>query len=216
MEIRSEILQNNLEFFYNKNHSFFSDSTLLSRFAPIKKNSVMLELCSGCGYIAFEIADKGLCKQITTVEIMPEAVELQNKTIAHNALENFTAINCDLKDYNAKYKVDCVVCNPPYFKMGSGFCSPKEIKAAARHEVMCNFDDVVSAAKRNLKTGGSFTFSMVPTRLNDVFETLHKNRMRIKRLGFCRHKPLEAPWLMLVDARYERNCETEILEDIFF
>ncbi len=214
MELRSEQLKNGIEFFYNKQYSFFTDSTLLARFAPIKKHSLMLELCSGCGYISFEIADKNLCKTITTVEIMKEAVELQQKTIKQNNLSNFIALNCDLKDYNGKHKQDCVVCNPPYFKIDSGFCSPKEVKATARHEVMCSFDDIAAAASRNLKTGGSFSFCMVPTRLNDVTESLHKYRLRIKRLALCRHSIGEKPWLMLIDARYERNCETEIVEDV--
>ena len=64
-------------------------------------------------------------------------------------------------------KFDIIVSNPPYFKKDEGRISPLEIRALARHEILCNMNDVLFSIERNLKNSGT-AFLLYPE--NRLFE----------------------------------------------
>ena len=43
---------------------------------------------------------------------------------------------------------DVVTCNPPYMEGNHGLKNPEDAKAIARHEVLCNLEDVIREAAR--------------------------------------------------------------------
>ena len=55
--------------------------------------------------------------------------------------------NMDVRSYEGD-PVDLVLCNPPYFPLGSGSVSPDPLKAAARHECAGGLSDLVRAGAR--------------------------------------------------------------------
>ena len=55
-------------------------------------------------------------------------------------------------------------------------------KAIARHEVLCNLEDVVSQASRVLKDRGRFYMVHRPHRLAEIICTLREHRLEPKRI----------------------------------
>ena len=53
---------------------------------------------------------------------------------------------------------DVVTSNPPYMIGQHGLRNPDMPKAIARHEVLCNLEDVVSQASKVLKERGRFLY----------------------------------------------------------
>ena len=78
--------------------------------------------------------------------------------------------------------VDVVTSNPPYMKDLHGLKNPDDSKAIARHEVMCNLQDVCRAAARLLRSGGRFYMVHRPQRLPEIITELKKVRLEPKRI----------------------------------
>lgn len=88
-------------------------------------------------------------KEIYGIEIMPEAVELFDRSVAENNLsDRIKPVLCDLKDPQGvpREYFDIVTVNPPYWKKGSGEERLSDVQAAARHEILCNIDDVMKTS----------------------------------------------------------------------
>ena len=59
----------------------------------------------------------------------------------------------DVYKRQAPASFDVVTSNPPYMTGGHGLVNPDVEKAAARHEVLCTLEDVVSAAAKLVRSG---------------------------------------------------------------
>ncbi|MBR1724371.1 MAG: methyltransferase [Ruminococcus sp.] len=131
--------------------------------------------------------------------IEPEGTELMNITIQENGLQNFNAVNADLREWRAEHEVDVITCNPPYFAESAGYRS--QTAATARHELLCSIEDVCAAAKRSLKYGGRLCVCNRPERLADIICAMREHGIEPKRVRFVSKNPDCAPWLTLVEGR---------------
>ena len=118
--------------------------------------------------------------QITyAVDIQESAINQLRLGLDKSETKGIVPICADLKELweNAPLgQLDLVTCNPPYKAANSGFESEINSQRIARHEIMCNIDDVCKAASKLLKYGG--------------------------RLCMCnRPNPNEAPWLFLIEGK---------------
>ena len=124
-----------------KKHAFrFGvDAVLLANFVKVRKNAKVVDLCTGTGIIPFILAGKTAASNITGVEIQEEFVDMANRSIKYNNLEEkIRFINGDLKDIELIKridKVDIVTVNPPYKLQNSGLVSINDKEAIARHEI---------------------------------------------------------------------------------
>lgn len=98
-------------------------------------------------------------------------------------------------------QLDLVICNPPYKAANAGFESEINAQRIARHEIMCNIDDVCRAASKLLKYGGRFCLCNRPERLSDVIFAMKKNDIEPKRIRFVSKNPNESPWLFLIEGK---------------
>lgn len=76
------------------------------------------EFGSGPGYIGFSLLAHGLCKRLTLIDINPKAIELCNKTIKENHLEDRVTVyvsDC-FDNVPLSEKWDLVVSNPPHYE----------------------------------------------------------------------------------------------------
>ena len=109
----------------SKGFCFGIDAVLLSDFAKnIRKNSVVLDLCTGTGIVAILLEAKTDAKKIYAVEIQNEIADMAKRSIDLNGQsEKIEIINDDLKNidkYFEKESIDAITVNPPYKKTGSG------------------------------------------------------------------------------------------------
>lgn len=199
---------NNIKIYVSENHRFGTDAFLLADFARALPNHKVCDLCTGCGIIPLILCRNRPPKKIYGVEIDPEGAALFQKSVDENQLTGKVFSVCgDLKDIPAgnlslptEY-FDIVTVNPPYSKNGSGAQSKNPTTAAARHELLCDINDVTAAAARLLKYGGSLKICQLPSRLADVICAMREHGIEPKIVTPVTKKKGDAPWLILVSGK---------------
>lgn len=206
-----EIINGNLKICVSPEHKFGTDAFLLSDFAQVRRKDKCVDLGTGCGIIPLlwfrEIEN---APQVAYgVDIQPQAIEQMHETVKECQLEDrLIPINSDLKDLSNDLPADSftlVTCNPPYKATNTGILNEADAHTIARHEILCNINDVCAAASRLLKFGGRLCICQRPERLLDTLEAMRKNKIEPKRLRFVQKKGDTAPWLFLVEGKKGSN-----------
>lgn len=182
---------------------FGVDAVLLANYAKIKKNSVVVDLCSGTGIIPFILAGKTDAECITGVEIQEEMVEMACRSVEYNDLEDKVKfVHGDLKNINVLKnlpKADIVTVNPPYKLEKSGIISTNDKTAISRHEICCNLEDVIKASKFILKDNGKLFMVHRPERIADIFCLMRKHKIEPKSVKLVYPNTKKPPNIVLVE-----------------
>lgn len=184
---------------------FGVDAVLLANFAKVKKNASVIDLCTGTGIVPFILAGKTNAKNITGIEIQEEFVEMAERSVEFNNLEervNF--INGDLKNLallKKLPKVDVLTVNPPYKLQNSGIINLNDKNAIARHEICCTLEDVVIASRILLKDNGRMYMVHRPDRLVDIVTLMRKHKIEPKRIRMVHPSAGKAPNIVLVEGQ---------------
>lgn len=210
---RFEQISDNIFVCVSNEHIFGTDAFLLSYFCEAKRNDIVCELGTGCGIISQILCTKNAPKKIYAVDIQENAIEQLKKGIEKSGLsENIVPVLADLKQITCKNGLkreiildengfDLVICNPPYKKAKSGIVNPDDSKAIARHEIMCDINDVCACASRLLKYGGRLCLCQRPERLADVICAMRNNDIEPKKLRFVSKDKESEAWLFLIEGR---------------
>ncbi|AGF59289.1 tRNA1(Val) (adenine(37)-N6)-methyltransferase [Clostridium saccharoperbutylacetonicum] len=184
---------------------FGIDAVLLSDFAQVKKKHEVMDLCTGTGIIPFLIYGKYNPKSVYGLEIQEEMVDMAKRSVKLNSLEEKVSfINEDLKniEYLKKLKkFDVITVNPPYKLNNAGIINPNDKLAIARHEILCNLEDVIYAARILLKDNGRLFMIHRPERLADIFTIMRKYKIEPKRVKMIHPKIGKAPNIVLVEGQ---------------
>lgn len=146
-------------------------------------------------------------KMAYAVDIQAEAIALLRMSVEENELSGkIVPILADLTKKEElltipRESVDMVTVNPPYFKADSGAERLSPAQAAARHEILCNLEQVIEAAAMLLKYGGSLKICHIPERLTDLLCLMRKYGIEPKVIRFAHNKPEGKPYLVLVSGR---------------
>ena len=208
-----KIIQNPKAFCYGV------DSVLLSDFAKkIKTGASVLDLGAGNGIIGLLLCGKTNLKKMIGIEIQQDVCEMANRSIKLNNLENkFKIINGDIKNIKnlvEKESFDTVVSNPPYKRTNSGIVNESETKLIARHEILCNLDDVFNAAFYALKDNGKMYVIHRPERIVDLLETMRKYKIEPKNIRFIQPKQSKKPSMVMVKGVKYGNSFVEVEKPI--
>ena len=205
--MRTEAFQlGKIKMYVSDDHRFGTDAFLLAYYAGVKPDSIVCDLCTGCGIIPLIFCKNVKPHLIYAVDIQEEAIELLSKTVAENGLENTVQpILADLRNMPqtlmAYETVDIVTANPPYMTSGSGYEKLAKPQAIARHELMCTVDDVCHTAGQLLKYGGLLKMCHRPERLSDVINSMRENKIEPKSITFVHNSILDKPRLFLVTGK---------------
>lgn len=184
---------------------FGIDAVLLANFANVKSKHTVIDLCTGTGIVPLIIKGKRKPKKITGVEIQREFVEMANRTKAINSFEDdINFIEGDLKDetlIKSLEKADVVTVNPPYKLHNAGILNPLDKLSIARHEVMCNLEDVIKASRKLLKDNGRLYMIHRPERLADIFTLMRKYKIEPKRVRMIHPNTKKAANIVLVEGQ---------------
>ncbi len=180
-----------------------TDSFALGYFARPGRRGAVCDLGCGTGLLGALLLAREPSLRLTNVERSADALALAERTFAENG---WSAAFCagDLRDAAVLPKagtMDYCVCNPPYFRAGSGKSAEGETRQNAREEAQCTLSDVCAAAGRILRWGGGFALVYRPERLADLMCELRGHGMEPKRLRFVAPRPDAAPSLALVEAK---------------
>lgn len=197
---------NNLHLIQKKDgFKFGVDAVLLSDFAYVKQKHRVMDLCSGTGIIPFLIYGKYNAKEICGLEIQEDMVEMAKRSVELNSLEDrICFINENLTntaELKKMEKFDVVTVNPPYKLNNAGIVNPSDKMAIARHEVLCNLEDVIAASRVLLKDNGRLFMVHRPERLADIFTLMRKYKIEPKRVKMVHPKIGKAPNIVLVEGQ---------------
>jgi len=199
---------------------FGIDAILLADFAApsIKNGSSVIDLGTGTGIIPLILDTTSRARHITALEVQPDSAAMAQDSVALNNLqEKIDIVTGDIKSVDSqfpKHQFNYVVSNPPYMAMSIGKENPNDAKAIARHEVLCNLEDVIKAADYLLHDHGSFFMIHRPTRLADIFALCKKYGLEPKVLRMVVPFENKEPTMVLVEARKDAKPELKILPQL--
>ena len=185
-------------------HRFGTDAFLLADFSQYRRKDKVCDLGTGCGIIPLIMQKKLPPEIIYAVDIQEGAIQQLKAGIEKSQVTGIVPICADLKELwkNAPVgSLDLVTCNPPYKAINAGFESTITAQKIARHEIMCNINDVCHAAEKLLKFGGRLCLCNRPERLADVICAMRNNNIEPKRIRFVSKNPESAPWLFLIEGK---------------
>ena len=165
---------------------FGMDAVLLSGFAQVKKDERALDLGSGTGIIPLLLSAKTEGIHFTGLEIQEESADMARRSVALNGLEEkIKIVTGDIKDASARFgasSFDVITTNPPYMIGDHGLKNDNEAKTIARHEILCDLEDVLRESSRILKTHGRFYMVHRPFRLAEILGKMSEYRLEPKRM----------------------------------
>ena len=186
---------------------FGIDAVLLADFAGkgLKAGESVIDLGTGTGIIPLLMAKGCEAAAFTGLEVQKDSADMAAQSVALNALEGrIKIINGDLKEsekFFPRHSFNVVTCNPPYMIDAHGKGNELDALTIARHEVLCTLEDVVAAADSLLATHGRFFMIHRPFRLPEIFSSLEKHKMEMKRMRLVYPFAGKEPNLVLIEAR---------------
>lgn len=198
---------------------FGIDAVLLANYANVKNNHTVIDLCTGTGIVPFIIAGKTKAKKVLGIEIQDEFVEMAHRSVEINNLQNRVDFMCaDLKDTAVLKKLeraDVVTVNPPYKLMNAGIKNATDKLTIARHEVLCNLEDVIAASRILLKDNGRLYMVHRPERLADIFCLMREYKIEPKRVKFVHPSAKKAPNIVLVEGQRDGGSFLKFEEPLY-
>ena len=171
---------------YTDGYCFTSDAVLLANTGRCKRGDTIVDFGGGNGVISLLLTAKTPCEKVIGIELQKDVAELAVKNVELNNLQDkVTIVNDDIAnapELLGKESVEVVVCNPPYFSLGSGEKRESEQIALSRHESVCTLEDIIASASKILKFGGAFYIIHKTTRMAEVIAYCSQNKLIPKTL----------------------------------
>ena len=120
-----------------------------------------------------------------------------------NETDKITVLNRDLKNIDdlKAGSFDVVTMNPPYKIENGGIKNDDDFATIARHETLCNMDDIAKSAARLLRFGGKLCICHRPERVFDAMFSMRANGIEPKTIKFVSKKGDTQPWLVLIEGK---------------
>lgn len=182
---------------------FGMDAVLLSGFARVKEGETALDLGTGTGIIPILLEAKTEGKHFTGLEIQAESADMARRSVALNGLEEkIEIVTGDIKDASERFgasSFDVITTNPPYMIGQHGLKNGNEAKTIARHEVLCDLEDILRESSRLLKEHGRFYMVHRPFRLAEILSTMIHYRIEPKRMRLVYPYVDKEPNMVLIE-----------------
>lgn len=217
-EYKFEKLSENISVCVSHEHGFGTDAFLLTDFCQYKRNDIACDLGTGCGIIPLVMQRNQPPKLTYALDIQKQAIEQIEISLEQNKIDNIKPVHADLKELweDAPLgQLSLVTCNPPYKATSAGIESELDAHKIARHEVLCNINDVCHAASKLLKFGGRLCICNRPERLSDVIFAMKNNGIEPKRLRFVSKNEKTAPWLFLIEGKKGSKPFMQVMPQLY-
>ena len=204
---------------YRQGYRFSIDAVLLAHFTRLRQQDNILDLGAGCGVVSLILSYRWPSVRVVGLEVQDSLVRLCRDNIALNKLAGrLQVIKGDLRQIKrllAAGSFDQVVCNPPYYKCGSGRDNLEAQQAIARHEIKAELTDILTAAAFALKNRGRATFVFPAERGAVLLAALSRNKLEPKRLQIVYGYPGGKGRLILVEAVRGGGEDLQILPPFY-
>ena len=206
--IKTDTLKNGYKILQDSERFQFGiDAVLLADYASksLKEKESVIGLGTGTGIIPLLMVNKCKTAAFTGLEVQKESADMAARSVAMNGLEGqIQIVHGDLKEAGSlfpRHSFNVVTCNPPYMIDAHGRNNEQDALTIARHEVLCTLEDVVTAADYLLASHGSFFMIHRPFRLPEIFSSLEKHKMEMKRMRLIYPFADKEPNMVLIEAR---------------
>ncbi len=182
---------------------FGIDAVLLAAFAKIKATENALDLGTGTGIIPILLESKTEGKNFVGLEIQEESADMARRSVEFNHLEEkIEIVTGDIKEASklfgyASFRV--VTVNPPYMIQQHGIKNEADCKTIARHEVLCDLEDVIRESARVLHNKGRFYMVHRPFRVAEIMQCMMKHDLEPKRMRFVHPYVDKEPNMVLIE-----------------
>ncbi|MDD6191586.1 MAG: tRNA1(Val) (adenine(37)-N6)-methyltransferase [Lachnospiraceae bacterium] len=182
---------------------FGMDAVLLSGFAKVKPGETVIDLGTGTGIIPILLEAKSRGQHFVGLEIQEESADMAARSVAYNGLENKISIQVgDIKDAAKQFgasSFDVVTSNPPYMTKNHGLVNDGDAKTIARHEILCDLEDVIFSTAKLLKPGGRCYFVHRPFRLVEILSLMSQYKIEPKRMQLVYPYVDKEPNMVLIE-----------------
>ena len=193
---------------------FGMDAVLLANFACVKQKECALDLGTGTGIIPILLTAKTEGMHFTGLEIQEESADMARRSVVHNHLEEkVDIVTGDIKEAAELFgpaSFDVITTNPPYMIGHHGIENPSDAKAIARHEVLCDLNDILRESARILKPRGRFYMVHRPFRLAEILSKMIQVGIEPKRMRMVHPFVHKEPNMVLIEGMRGANSRMRV------
>lgn len=193
---------------------FGMDAVLLSNFAKVKKGENVLDIGTGTGIIPILLEAKTDGKHFTGLEIQEESADMARRSVFYNHLEEkIDIVTGDVKEAANLFgsvSFDVITTNPPYMIGAHGLQNKDSAKAIARHEVLCDLDDILCESAKILRPGGRFYMVHRPFRLAEILSKMCSYKIEPKRMRLVYPYIDKEPNMVLIEGSRGGNSRMKV------
>lgn len=192
-------------------YRFSIDAVLLAHFVQYSRGMSVLDLGTGCGVILLLLLYRygNTLGSAVGIEIQAELAQRARENLLVNGCQERGAIiEGDFRRCPSLIppeSFDVVVCNPPFFSLGSGRPSSCDQARRARHQVLAGLEDVCAAAAYAVRNRGTVAIIYPAEKVGEAIILGKKQRLEIKRLRFVYSYPEKNEEARLVLVEYCKN-----------
>ena len=143
---------------------------------------------------------------------------MAKRSVEYNGLnDKINIVQGDIKEASSIFGAatfDVVTSNPPYMNENHGLKNPQDVKAIARHEILCTLDDLAREASKLLKVNGHFFMVHRPHRMIEIFSTLTKYKLEPKRVRLVYPFKDKEANMILIEAVKGANSMVKVMEPL--
>lgn len=183
---------------------FGMDAVLLADFTRVNPRDKIADMGTGTGILPLLLSQKEETATFHAFEIQQEMAEMAGRSMIMNELEKRISVHAtDMRQATkviARESMDAVVCNPPYGKNGAALKSETQTVSIARHEDVCQLNDIIKSCATVLRNRGRLSMVFPAQRMLELLDALRSCRLEPKRIRMVCAKVDRAPYLVLVEA----------------
>lgn len=183
---------------------FGMDSVLLAHFADIMENATVADFGTGNGILVLLLKGRNKGKRYYAFDIQDEAVELAERNIRLNGMEEYVrVIHTDVinaKEYTGICTCDAVICNPPYCHSSASLASPYGNIAKARTQDTETLDHFFKGAYMILKGKGKIFLVYPAQHMLFLMKKLQEHHLEPKKFRLVYPAADKPANLVLIEA----------------
>jgi len=188
------------------------DAMLLGAWAPIPSNTTtLLDIGTGCGFIALMLAQRAPNARVVGVELEPEAAqEATSNFLASPFANRLTATHADIRTYQPGKQFEAIVCNPPYFEVNGQISGAA--RQWARHRATLSFEELAKAVSSLLSPVGLFSAILPKAEAAELISMCRKFELHLQQqveVVTAANKP--AKRMLMAFGRHQTNPTNAVL-----
>lgn len=182
---------------------FGTDSILLADFAVVRGAARVGDFGTGSAILPLLMSDNAPRATFEAWEMQPGIADMATRCIAMNGLEARIHVHTgDARDAARDVghgALDMVVCNPPYYRSGTGDVSQDETARIARHGSPELVGELIRAAAKVIRFGGRMCMVYPAEGLSDIICDMRSAALEPKKLRLVQARPGSVPSIALIE-----------------